>query len=138
MFEWFRQDEFIFRKALSSNPWLKKFLLRYCFEEGFIFFNTNEVGRRIDVKKGDNFKVVFLAHLKAKRKELVVKQMKLQSFEYLLYIVIKLKKEIRNQYDVIIPYLLQLDEKDCGVVIDIFTNKFRLTEKQQNILKGGY
>jgi len=141
MFEWTTiNDEFKFRGLLSENPWLNKFLINYCFDEGFVFFNKRKMlsGMKIkELKKGQYLKQQIIKHVNQKRKEEVGVPLHLQSFQYLIYIINKMRKDVRGHYDIIIPYLLMLDKKDVSFVIDVFEKKFKLNDEQLNILKGG-
>ncbi len=141
MFEWAeRNDEIEFRVILSSNPWLRKFLLSYCFDEGFVFFNKRKVVSGMALKElgqGQYFKQQLIKHVNEKRKDIVGTQMHLESFQYLIYIVNKMRKDVRGHYDIIIPYLCQLNKEDVPFVIDIFQKEFKLNNIQMQVLKGG-
>ena len=138
MFEWMNQpDVSLFRQKLRENPWMRKVLINYCFDSNYIFFNQRRVEKVIGLKKGESFKRKFLLHLKTRRRELVETPMNLQSFEYLHYIIQKLKKNTINHYDVTLPYFLQLSEDDVSSVLDILMKKFKLSNEQVEILKGG-
>ena len=141
MFEWKEcEDDLEFRQALSENPWLKKFLMQYAFDEGFVFFDEERVLSKIGVKKlrkDQSFKQQLLKHIKQKRREMVGTPMHLQSFQYLLYVLTKMRKNVREHYEIITPYLLQLNEKDASAVIDVFQKNLKLSEMQISVLKGG-
>jgi hypothetical protein len=141
MFEWTKcSNDLEFRGILSSNPWLKKFLMSYCFDEGFLFFNARKVLSGMNIEEmgqGQYFKQQLIKHINQKRKEIAGTPMHLQSFQYLIYIINSMRKNVRGHYDIIVPYLVQLDNDDVPFVIDIFLKEFKLNKTQLRVLKGG-
>jgi len=139
MFGWVNHsDEIAFRKHLSANPWLKTFLLRYLFAEGYVYFDKKIVARKIGKFSNDKeFRKNLLKHIKEKREEMVTTDLSLQSFQYLDHIICKLRKYVRKHYDIILPYLIQLNKKDLPFIVDILMGKFKLKAWQIQILKGG-
>ena len=142
MFEWTKiEDEMEFKSALRENPWLRKFLMSYCFDEGFIYFNEKKVlsGMGIsELGKSQNFKQQLTKHVNERRKDMVGTPMHLQSFQYLLYVIARLRKNVRNHYEAVVPFLVMLEKEDVPFVVDILTKKFKLSNTQLRVLKGGY
>ena len=142
MFEWIAcSDDLEFSGTLSSNPWLRKFLMSYCFDDGFVFFNKRKVMSGMglkELKRGQGFKQQLIKHINQEREVIVGTQMHLQSFQYLIYIINKMRKDVRGHYDIIIPYMVQLDKEDVSFVIDIFEKTFKLSDTQLRVLKGNY
>lgn len=140
MFEWTKcEDEIEFRKILSSNGWLKKFLMCYCFDEGFIYFDEKKFLKKIGVEelgRGQGVKQQIMKHVGEKRKGMVGTPMHLQSFQYFIYIISSMRKRLREHYEILAPYLVQLDKKDLGFVVDVLTKKFKLSKMQEQVLKG--
>lgn len=138
MFEWTKSnDEISFRQCLSSNPFLKKFLIKYFFEEGFIFFNKRKVTSQIKLKEGEVFRTVFIKHILQKKKEIVKEEMGLQSFQHLIYVLSRLRSDTTRHYEILLPYLVQLKKEDLPYVVDVLLEKFKLKDWQMAILKGG-
>ena len=138
MFKWAKSNDLvIFRRELRENPWLKKFLLKYCFDDSFVFFDQRSVFLKIKPRRPElDFKALFFDHIKFQRHELLREPKQLESFEYLMYVLQRLKKDIKKHYDILMPYLVQLKDEDVVVVIDILMKDFTLTEEQLNILRG--
>ena len=129
----------VFRQTLASNGWLKKFLMSYCFDESFIYFNEKQVMVKMGVKefgKGQYFKQQLLKHLKEKRYLMMDKPTEFESFQYFIYVIEKLKKHMRSHYDITMEFLVRLSPEDVPFVIDILTKRFKLSEMQLKVLKS--
>ena len=141
MFEFAKIDnEMEFRMVLRENDWLRKFLMSYCFDEGFVFFDEKKVlsGMKIEkLKQGQHFKQQLIKHTNQKRIEMVGTPLHIQSFQYLIFVIDKMRNDVRKHYEILIPYLVQLDKEDVFYVIDVLMKEFKLNEMQLKILKGG-
>ena len=138
MFEFTKcRDEIEFRIMLRENPWLSKFLTSYLFDDSFVFFNKRKMLAGMGLKESEDFKKALLKHIEQKRVEMVGVPMRLESFQYLIYIINKLRKSVRDHYEILLPFCLQLDKKDLSFVIDILEKKFKISKMQLEILKGG-
>ncbi len=141
MFEWVKvKDELEFRAILAGNSWLRKFLISYCFDEGFIFFNKRKVSAAIGMGKNESlkdFKKKLITHIELKRKELVGVPMHLQSYQYFIHVIDNMRKSVRNHYDILIPYAVQLDKADVKYVVDVFLKNLKVSRMQKAVLKGG-
>lgn len=141
MFEFAKiRDELEFRRLLRENGWLKRFLVSYLFEEGFVYFDEKRFLAKAGVPKlgrGQSARQQIISHVNGKRKDMVGTQMHLQSFQYLINVIGKLKQNLRAHYEILLPYLLMLDEEDLPFVVDVLLGKFRVSKMQKQILKGG-
>ena len=128
----------VFRQVLNSNAWLKQFLMSYCFNDSFVYFDEKQVLHGMGTKKlgqGKYFKQQLLKHIKEKKYLMMEKQLTMESFQYLIYVIEKLKKHITRHYSITVEYLVRLAPEDIPFVIDILTKKFKLSPMQRQALK---
>ena len=137
MFEFIKcKDEIAFRIMLRDNPWLEKFLTLYCFDDSFVFFNKRKMLAGIGLKDSKDFKKDLLEHIEQKRAEMIGVPLQLESFQFLIHIINKMRKNVRDHYSITMQYFMQLDKKDLSFVIDVLEKKFVVSKMQMDVLKN--